>query len=153
MSHPKDAPPIPTFRPGQIVFANSEGNKLTARDQLIVREDLGNGMYRLDRVKASGKITRAFLPARDLYSVKAATQDEPKGKLQPAPVEDIVPEEGLEIHGTPEQRNDSDLFPDTPEIEDSSKSNDRDDKGKLSLATDVQALTMPTTLPMPSSEW
>ena len=49
------------------MFCNSEGNKLKARDKLIIREDLGEGMYRLDRLKDSGRITRAFLPARDLY--------------------------------------------------------------------------------------
>ena len=66
-THPKNATPIPTFFPGEIVFCNSEGNKLKARDKLIIREDLGEGMYRLDRLKDSGRITRAFLPARDLY--------------------------------------------------------------------------------------
>ena len=49
------------------MFCNSEGNKLKARDKLIIRENLGEGMYRLDRLKDSGRITKAFLPARDLY--------------------------------------------------------------------------------------
>ena len=77
MSHPKDSPPVPTFSPGQIVFCNSERSKLKARDKLIIREDLQNGMYRLDRVKESGRITRAFLPARDLYKYDPrATQEQ-----------------------------------------------------------------------------
>ena len=46
----------------------TEKNKLKTRDKLIVREKLDNGMYRLDRLKQNtGKITKAFLPGRDLY--------------------------------------------------------------------------------------
>ena len=67
-SHPDISSPLPDFQIGDIVFSNSEGNKLKARDKLIVREKLENGIYQLDRVhQNSGKITRAFLPARDLY--------------------------------------------------------------------------------------
>ena len=112
-SHPKNATPIPSFKPGQIVFANSEGNKLRARDQLIVREDLGNGMYRLDRVKASGRITRAFLPARDLYTVQEAPQESTEPDLVEAP-EAVVPEEGLATVQAADSPNDSDLFAETP---------------------------------------
>ena len=76
-SHPTNATPIPTFFPGEIVFCNSEGNKLKARDKLIIRENLGEGMYRLDRLKDSGRITKAFLPARDLYRSAPNQLDQP----------------------------------------------------------------------------
>ena len=69
-SHPKDPREIPKFLPGEIVFCNEEGNKLRAREKLIVREDLQNGMYRLDRLKNSGRITKAFLPARNFNQLK-----------------------------------------------------------------------------------
>ena len=42
--------PTPVFALGDIVFSNSDRSKLKARDKLIVREDLGNGQYRLDRI-------------------------------------------------------------------------------------------------------
>ena len=67
-SHPEVPNTTPDFQENDIVFCNSEKNKLKTRDQLIVREKLDNGMYRLDRLKQnSGKITKAFLPGRDLY--------------------------------------------------------------------------------------
>ena len=76
-TRPSDAKPIPVFLPGEIVFCNSERSKLKARDQLIVRENLGNGMYRLDRLKqTSGRITKAFLPARDLYKWSPPPNDQ-----------------------------------------------------------------------------
>ena len=71
-THPTNATPLPIFHPGEIVFCNNERSKLRARDRLVVRERLQNGMYRLDRLKNdSGRITRAFLPARELYRYTA----------------------------------------------------------------------------------
>ena len=62
---------VQSFEPGDIVYCNNEGSKLKARNQLIVRERLENGMYRLDRLhEKTGYITRAFLPARELYAPK-----------------------------------------------------------------------------------
>ena len=56
------------FKENDLVFCNSEKNKLKTRDQLIVREKLDNGIYRLDRLhKNSKRITQAYLPGRDLY--------------------------------------------------------------------------------------
>ena len=49
-SHPETFSPLPQFNIGDLVFSNSEGNKLKARDKLIVREKLDNGIYQLDRV-------------------------------------------------------------------------------------------------------
>ena len=58
-----------------MAFCNSEKNKLKTRDQLVVREELDNGMYRLDRIhKNSGRVTKAFIRGRDLY--KPTTFDE-----------------------------------------------------------------------------
>ena len=59
------------------MFANSERSKWKVRDKLVVREDLGHGMYRLDRFKDSGRITRAFLPARDLFKFSPQTPKHP----------------------------------------------------------------------------
>ena len=70
-THPKDVPPEPNFSPGDVVFSMSEGSKTKPRDKLIVRDDLGQGMLRLDRYhESTGKVTRAFLPSRGLYKPK-----------------------------------------------------------------------------------
>ena len=74
-SHPEVEDQTPRFKENDIVFCNSEKNKLKTRDQLVVREELDNGMYRLDRIhKNSGRVTKAFIPGRDLY--KPTTFDE-----------------------------------------------------------------------------
>ena len=84
-SHPnvKDTPS--NIKPGDIVFCNTEGSKLKARDKLIVREDLGGGMFRLDRLHDStGRVTRAFLPGSQLYKPSdPETAKPPAGSLLP----------------------------------------------------------------------
>ena len=43
---------------------------MKARDKLIIREDLGNGQYRLDRICGkSNYIKSTIKPAYDLYTV------------------------------------------------------------------------------------
>ena len=66
-THPDNTDPIPSFSPGDIVFSNSEGNKERARESLIVREDLGGDMYRLDRITRGGYTSNITKPAIDLY--------------------------------------------------------------------------------------
>ena len=75
-SHPEVESEPPRFKENDIVFCNSEKNKLKTRDQLVVREELENGMYRLDRIhKNSGRVTKAFIPARDLYKPQTFDED------------------------------------------------------------------------------
>ena len=70
-SHPSLNTPEPEFKNGDIVFCNAEGSKLKARDKLVVREKLENGIYYLDRIhQNSGRVTKAYLPARELYQPK-----------------------------------------------------------------------------------
>ena len=74
-THPEVTEDIQEFKENDLVFCNSEKNKLKTRDQLIVREKLDNGIYKLDRLhKNSKRITQAYLPGRDLY--KPDTFDE-----------------------------------------------------------------------------
>ena len=62
--------PLPVFALGDIVFSNADRSKIKERDKLIIREDLGNGQYRLDRVCGkSGYTTSTIKPACDLYGV------------------------------------------------------------------------------------
>ena len=103
-THPDTSVPIPSFSPGDIVFCNSEKSKLSTRDQLVVREELPHGMYRLDRLKESGRITRAFLPARDLFKYDPYKVDvsEPAAtpSTQPSPPRQTV----TPVPTTPPQR-------------------------------------------------
>ena len=70
-SHPKVPEHTQTFEVGETVFANSEGSKLKARDQLTVTQKLPDGMYKLDRHHAAtGNITETYIPAMDLYKAK-----------------------------------------------------------------------------------
>ena len=64
------------------MFSNSDRSKLKARDKLIVREYLGNGQYRLDRVSSkSGYTTTTIKPAYDLYGIsKTETKTPPRKK-------------------------------------------------------------------------
>ena len=93
-SHPEVPNTTPDFQENDIVFCNSEKNKLKTRDQLIVREKLDNGMYRLDRLKQnSGKITKAFLPGRDLYKPTTFKAEEKEPTLETESSEnDALPE-------------------------------------------------------------
>ena len=76
--HKKPNVHTPVFALGDIVFSNSDRSKLKARDSLIIREDLGNGQYKLDRVcSKSGFTTSTVRPAYDLY---AATTTEPEAQ-------------------------------------------------------------------------
>ena len=79
-SHPQSNPqPEPAFGPGDIVFCNREGSKLKQRDKLVIRERLDNGMYKLDRLhEDSGRITRAYLPARELFKPRTAISTFPE---------------------------------------------------------------------------
>ena len=79
-SHPQSNPqPEPAFSPGDIVFCNREGSKLKQRDKLVIRERLDNGMYKLDRLhEDSGRITRAYLPARELFKPRSAISTFPE---------------------------------------------------------------------------
>ena len=70
--------PSKTFAIGDIVFSNSDRSKLKARDKLIVREDIGNGQYRLDRLCGkSTYITTTVKPDFDLYTVEKAEETRP----------------------------------------------------------------------------
>ena len=89
-SHPNVPRISTTFKPGDIVFCNDERSKTRARDKLIVREYMGKGIYRLDRLTRTGRTTRAYLSARGLY----------KPTTLPPPV--------LEAGGTPTDSSDTD---------------------------------------------
>ena len=70
--------PSKTFAIGDIVFSNSDRSKLKARDKLIVREDIGDGQYRLDRLCGkSTYITSTVKPDFDLYAVEKAEETPP----------------------------------------------------------------------------
>ena len=107
-SHPVVTDSPLDIQPGDLVFNNDEGSKLKARDKLIVRENLGGGMFRLDRLhEATGNVTRAFLPARLLY--KPAPRLPPPEEPQPLQPDDshlkdiIAPDTELEeVTQTPE---------------------------------------------------
>ena len=63
------------------MFSNSDRSKVKARDKLIVREYLGNGQYRLDRVcSKSGYTTSTIKPAYDLYGVSKIDNETPPTK-------------------------------------------------------------------------
>ena len=81
-THNKSDIPLPVFALGDIVFSNSDRSKLKARDKLIVREDLGDGQYRLDRIcSKSGFTTSTIKPAYDLYGIaKDEVEAQPRGK-------------------------------------------------------------------------
>ena len=105
-THPTTFSSEPSLQPGDTVFANSEGNKIKPRDRLIVREDLGDGMVRLDRYHDnSGKITRAFLPKRDLIKApqpprEITTGDNTQTNANP-PVSSAPPSTSLSASSTP----------------------------------------------------
>ena len=73
-SHPKVPDIDVVFQPGDVVFNKDERCKTRARDKLIVREYMGKGMYRLDRLTPTGRTTRAYLSARGLYKPAAPPQ-------------------------------------------------------------------------------
>ena len=76
--HLKPDLPSKTFAVGDIVFSNSDRSKLKARDKLVVRENLGNGQYRLDRLCGkSTYITSTVRPDYDLYTVEKAEETRP----------------------------------------------------------------------------
>ena len=73
--HLKPDLPSNTFAIGDIVFSNSDRSKLKARDKLVVREYLGSGQYRLDRLCGkSTYITSTVKPDYDLYTVEKAEE-------------------------------------------------------------------------------
>merc|ERR1711974_81975 len=66
------------FAVGDIVFSNTDRSKLKARDKLLVREYLGNGQYRLDRMCGkSHYITSTIKPDYDLYMVETENDTSP----------------------------------------------------------------------------
>ena len=70
--------PSKEFAVGEIVFSNSDRSKLKARDKLVVREYLGNGQYRLDRLCGkSSYITSTTKPDYDLYTVETEEDTSP----------------------------------------------------------------------------
>merc|ERR1711974_379474 len=76
--HLKPDLPSKTFAIGDIVFSNSDRSKVKARDKLVVREYLGNGQYRLDRLCGkSTYITSTIKPAYDLYTVETVEETSP----------------------------------------------------------------------------
>jgi len=70
--------PSKEFAVGDIVFSNSDRSKLKARDKLLVREYLGNGQYRLDRMCGkSHYMTSTIKPDYDLYMVETENNTSP----------------------------------------------------------------------------
>ena len=70
--------PSKQFAVGDIVFSNSDRSKLKARDKLIVRENLGNGQYRLDRLCSKSMYTTSTIrPDYDLYAVETGEGTSP----------------------------------------------------------------------------
>ena len=120
-THPKTADPLPVFHQGDIVFNNEEKSKLKTRDKLVVREYLGGGMYRLDRLHDStGRLTRAFLPARCLYkpgpqpALGATDEPLPVSPKPQAPVLSSLPTQGDSM---PTARSPSPMRPTLPRIQ------------------------------------
>ena len=95
---------------GDLVFANSEGSKLKARDKLVVREKLPGGIMKLDRFKeGSGIITEALIPARDLYKPKvppAEKVSEPHSTNNNPECTCSFPEKLRSDHAKPQDLND-----------------------------------------------
>ena len=78
-THPSNVPDEPVFKVGDTVFSNNESCKLKPRDRLVVRENLGKGMYRLDRYhETSGRITRAILLGRQLFKPTSNKSKQPQ---------------------------------------------------------------------------
>merc|ERR1711974_74992 len=76
--HLKPNLPSKEFAVGEIVFSNSDRSKLKARDKLVIREYLGNGQYRLDRLCGkSSYITSTINPDYDLYTVETEKDTSP----------------------------------------------------------------------------
>merc|ERR1711974_431012 len=77
-SHLRPNLPSKEFAVGDIVFSNTDRSKLKARDKLLVREYLGNGQYRLDRLCGkSTYITSTIKPDYDLYTVETVEETPP----------------------------------------------------------------------------
>ena len=70
--------PSKEFAVGDIVFSNTDRSKLKARDKLIVREYLGNGQYKLDRLCSKSLYTTSTIkPDYDLYTVETEKDTSP----------------------------------------------------------------------------
>ena len=100
--HLKPVLPSKTFAIGDIVFSNSDRSKLKARDKLVVREYLGNGQYRLDRLCGkSTYITSTTRPDYDLYTVETVEETPPPKQKKSVTWDDNVTIINID-HDTPE---------------------------------------------------